>query len=56
VHILILKSVGNRNEALHRMQTHALFRGLGELGIASSLVLLDDKAADIPPSTHVFVD
>lgn len=53
MHILILKTWTGVNDALHRLQTNALFLGLQELGVKSSLVFLDGSPKDIEVPTHV---
>lgn len=54
MHILVLKTLTDDNDVLHRLQTRALHEGLQNLGVSSSIIYLDGKPKDIPPPTHVF--
>ena len=53
MHIVILKGEDNSERALQRLQLNPLHAGLGEIGVRSTMVVLDGTRRDIAPPTHV---
>ena len=53
MHILVLKSTTDANDVLHRLQTNALFRGLQQLRINTSLTFLDGTPKEITAPSHI---
>ncbi len=53
MHIVILKGEDNSERALQRLQLNPLHRGLGEIGVKSTMVLLDGMRREIEPPSHV---
>ena len=52
MHVVIVRSSNDPNQALHRLQSTPLLEGLGRLGVRATLVALDDGPMKIDPPTH----
>lgn len=52
MHVAIIRSSNDPNQALQRLQSTPLLDGLGRLGVRASLVVLDDGPMKVAPPTH----